>query len=560
MLFINPLLSQTFSKSLTNSLAEAKVKDSTTGIETVEPISGNYIIEAVKKDDNYFEITLKSGDDQNKKFALKPLSLELFQQKLQSSYKEIVQLEMDKTFSSFILDKTEASVLFAQLVTFERTEDQRPLVANITLQKKVPVLIWKGNGDGKLERTGNDKDELFYALVDDIKLEITFFEAYIEKIEAEFEVFDSQIYAHDCLTPIYESSYKGDKTKVRVTNTYSIGISSSNGIKNLSNHHLLSFNSYNYDGVHLKKGRGDESYLIELNLADLIDYDRVLSINGNDISPEKTKLVLDKTQTSAKLYKEASTKLFEAVVFSDFLGVFDEENPNGIIQTEISKKFFINTNRTGIKSGNRWIPFNWYSEAVGGFEYLDVTATLSKIEENEKFLDPTVIEDESFFEPINVRQNQSFSVGADMNLVYWENQNKKINTYLDIGLRYGRTGLNVGDQERFVNTVTPSAKISFQFISEDRYGFTASNRVSYFEILDKNNLNIQSIELEGPVSPNKYLNETSFDFFIDVGNSNTGKLFLRYSLISELEDFDTNFSQVQFGYSFYILKSNTRSN
>ena len=129
-------------------------------------------------------------------------------------------------------------------------------------------------------------------------------------------------------------------------------------------------------------------------------------MNANDISPEPTKLNLSNKNDETKLYKEESTKLFEAIVYSDFLGVFDEDNPNGIIQTEVAKKFFINTHRGQITPKGRFFGFLFppiaFSEGYGWFEYVNVSAKLSKIEENNKYLSPETFNSNSYFSPLEL--------------------------------------------------------------------------------------------------------------------------------------------------------------
>ena len=65
---------------------------------------------------------------------------------------------------------------------------------------------------------------------------------------------------------------------------------------------------------------------------------------------------------------------------------------------------------------------------------------------------------------------------------------------------------------------------------------------------------LKSLEDAELVKPKQWFNKTQFEFFVNT--SNTGKLFIRYNLVTELEDWDNNFSQFQFGYSFYLLKQN----
>lgn len=550
------LSAQTFSSSLKSSVIKSlKVFDSSKSEITPTPaLKYDYIIEAYKKETGYLEVTLKSSKDgaQDEIFSLKPLSLDLFKPKFETNFKKIVDSNEEFNSSEIIFNEAKISVLFAQLISFERTEEERPVVANITLLEKIPVKVYyaRPKENDKNKSTCEERKDYIIKFLEDARLELTFYNGFIEKVELEGKLMESP---------------------VRFTNLFSIGISSTDGIRKFSNHKLQSFNYFFYQ-PETKKEEGDDkivrhrnsedqcSWYLDVNFSDIIDYDREIDINANDISPEPTKLVLDAVQKSTKLYKPESTKLFEAVVFSDFFGVFDEKNPNGIIQTEIAKKFYINTKRIQ----NRWysyiLPPAWYSDAIGLAEYVNLNARFTKIEENNKFLKPEENSDNKFFSPIKLKQHESLSIGFDFNFLSFENQNKKINTHIDLGLNYGRSGLEFSEQKQeYLNTITGSANISFHIMPEKRYGFIASNRLSRFEVLNEdlivnNEFSLSSLENGELSSPKNWFNTSQFEFYLNT--SSTGKLFIRYSLVTELDDWDNNFSQFQFGYSFYILKQN----
>tara|TARA_R110002033_G_scaffold167528_1_gene206726 strand:+ start:698 stop:2461 length:1764 start_codon:yes stop_codon:yes gene_type:complete len=565
------LYSQTFSKSISPSVLSDSViilnDESKVGLKQ------NYIIEANQNDSHYFTIVLKSDNGKSETFNIHPLSLELFSAKFRTAFLKLIAdaetLPTDKTVSkAIVFDKLEISFLFAQLITFERTEDERPVVANITLKEDIPIRMLYNKTDHyksaisteakKLKPADGSeisssarklvedkitaikksaKDSLVVIKsISDAVLELTFYNGYIEKVELETELFSK---------------------KIRFTNTYSIGISSSNGIKNFTKNHILSFYKYIKVGNILK--RDDSGSYLEVNFADIIDYDREIDINANDISPEPTRLRLDDSEKSTSLYKEQSTKLFEAIVYSDFLGVFDEDNPNGILQTEVAKKFYINTNRYAITPKGRFLgllfPPIAFSEGYGWFEYVDVSAKISKLEENNKFLIADSLDSQSYFSPLRIMQHQAFSIGADINLLYLENQNKKINTNLDLGLRYGRSGLRIDERtDDFFNSITTSLQLGFQFIPEKRYGLLVNAEAIYFQVYNDDGFTLKSLENAELVKPKQWFNKTQFEFFVNT--SNTGKLFIRYNFVTELQDWDNNFSQFQFGYSFYLLKQN----
>lgn len=129
--------------------------------------------------------------------------------------------------------------------------------------------------------------------------------------------------------------------------------------------------------------------------------------------------VSNENQKAAKLYKEESSRLFEAVVYTDFFGVFDEASPNGIIQTEVNKRFNVETSR--LDMGNKcWaflFPPLFLAEGIGFFQFFDAKFRYSKIEKNNKFLLPqsyenldqngSVISTEFYYSPLLLYQHRN---------------------------------------------------------------------------------------------------------------------------------------------------------
>ncbi len=296
---------------------------------------------------------------------------------------------------------------------------------------------------------------------------------------------------------------------------------------------------------------------LRLDVNDVIRYVKKVDVNANDISPVPQLVILDENEKETKLFREESSKLFEAVVYTDFLGVFDEENPNGIIQTEINKEFNIGSKRFD------FLPA--FIEAIGFFNYFTAQFQFSKIEKNNKFLLPSVYESfdvdnnptsESYYSPISIYQYRNYSIGGNLNILFMENQNAKISTTLDAGFLFGRSGIKDTAEQvegRFVNNIELPVELKFRILPERRFSFIISDRLSWFELLDSKE-NFRSIEDNKITSRNHFLNTFNVGMNLDISSS--GKLFLRYKLIHELDNINANFSQLQFGYSFYLLQKN----
>ena len=355
-------------------------------------------------------------------------------------------------------------------------------------------------------------------------------------------------------------------------NAYSIGISSVNNIKNLNRVKLISMNSHM---IQDKNNSKKKSYYF-IKVGDVIKYDEVIDINSNDLSPESTLVNLNKDNKSVDLFKEETTKLFEAQIYSDLLGMFDEENPNGIIQTEIKKRFNINTQRHDVEA-----ILKWAFPGVGFAQYFDVFFEFSKIEKNNKFLSPQnditdlepITEISPFFTPISLFQYRNFAIGGNLNILTLENPNTKMNFTIDAGYLFGRSGIKdfgesttveeINDtetlnfKEKFLNNMEVPIEAKLILVPEKRLNFTVSNRLSWFETFD-DNINLSSLGKGVVVSKNRWLNTISAGINLNISSS--GRLFVRYKMTHELDNINTNFSRLQFGYSFYLLQNKESKN
>jgi hypothetical protein len=514
------------------------------------------IIETKLGADNFYETIVKYSTN-TESFKLRPLTYPNFAVKLKQAIKDVIESTKinDKALitevpSNAIIDKT-VPYVFTQIVTYHNSEEEKPIVATIYL-KSANIPIFYGNKN-IFEK---NKDTLLNT-IEKVSVEISFYGGFIEKIQLQGSI---------------------EGIPLTFNNKYSIGISSTKNIQQLNTYRLFSDNTFSdieinkmsKDSVSTLKENQEYSNnnrRLRVNVSDIIRYVKKVDVNANDVSPVPQLLILDKNQTESKLYREETSKLFEAVVYTDFLGLFDEDNPNGVIQTEINKRFNLNTKRTDV---NKWFSILFpplvISEGVGVFQFFDANFQYSKIESDSKFVTPNsfdilddtgvIIESEDYYSPISLFQRRNFSIGGNLNLLSMENQNSKINMYLNAGFLFGRTGLknNIDDVEGFyTNNLEIPIEYIFHILPEKRVSFSISDRLSWFETFDSN-INLKSIEDNLLTSKNKWLNSFNIDLNVDI--SSTGRLFLRYKLTHELDNINNNFSRLQFGYSFYLLKNN----
>ena len=490
-------------------------------------------------DDNFYQFYVSySGNIDT--FKLRPLNLNSFKPKLNASIKAVLDtLAARKIESDSIIDNYIAT-LYAEVVLYHRTEEEKPQVATIFLKDSIKVYL---NGDK------GDKDTLVGQLFDP-KAELSFYEGFIEKIQVSGNL-----------------KTKNKNVPVSFNNKYSIGISSSRNIQKLGKNNLFSDDEYDEFTVKeiqdfwctnaINKER-DKQYvsrknkkLLKLNVGDVIRYVKTVDVNANDVSPESISITLNQSNREHKLYRVETSKLFEARIYTDLLGLIDESNPNGIIQIEFDKRFNINTRRFDSWPG--------YRGGIGFIQYIDAVFTYSKIESDNRFLPPFSGPDNTgiySYTPLSILQNRNYSVGAMLNLLYYENQNSKFNFNIDAGFLFGRTGLKSDSTETadefYANNLELPIDFGFHFTPERRVRFSIKDRISWLYILN-NDLDLISYKSEDQ-SAHNFFNTVELNLKVDI--SNRGKLFTRYRFIHEWADWENNFSQFQFGYSFYILKEN----
>jgi hypothetical protein len=547
LLFFGNMFSQQF--SLDNKLTRSFFAD-----ETKAP-SLDVILIAKIDSDNIYEFTLNYQGN-SKIFKLKPLTYNDFEAKLKFNLSDLISSTKDKDKTINLVTKTASQIaipensiafLFTQIVSYYNTEEEKPQVATIYLKEGINVYY---NEESKTEE---DKYPTIGTL-ENVSVEISFYGGFIEKIQVNGKI---------------------NEEEVSFNNKYSIGISSTKNISQLSDNILYSNEKFSDEfakKIFTKAGEPQINKLKDreslfINVGDIIRYVKKVDVNANDISPVPQLIILDEKQKVTKLYKEESSKLFEAIVYTDFFGIFDEESPNGIIQTEINKRFNINTKRYDVQKGYSILfPPLLISEGIGFFQSFDASFQYSKIEKNNKFLLPekfeikdnngTIISTENYYSPLSLYQYRSFSIGGNLNLMTLENQNAKLNMYLNVGFLFGRSGIKENETQEagiFLNNLEIPIEYKFHLLPEKRVSFIFGDRLSWFEVLDSE-INLKSIENNELTSKNRWLNSFNIDMNIDISSS--GKLFLRYKLIHELDNINNNFSQLQFGYSFYLLQNN----
>ncbi|RYH74081.1 hypothetical protein EVU94_08805 [Flavobacteriaceae bacterium 144Ye] len=538
-----------FSQEFNKPLIDTNLKLSKNDVQ----IPDDLILKVYQDENGFTHVVVNNGVEDIEEILLKPFSFDLFKTKMKVNI--LNNLVQKSAVSASFIDEgmNEALInLYSEINSYFNTVNERPEVAKVKLKSE------RINVYANLEHEKEGKPKKIRLLIGKLinpEIVMTFYSGFIEKIEVHGELNGNEI---------------------KLSNKYSIGVSSESNVKSFNEIRLFTKYPYNIkpekigDAIKPTNPR-NQSYIdidegeyritiqpeqrevdkddyeiveksndayIYLYLNDLISYDRYIDVNANDISPTKQRIVLDGQQKSTKVYKEESTKIIEAVIYSDLLAAVNEENPSGVIQTEVAKKFNINTARNDFLGGG-----------AGMFEYLDARILYSKIEADNKFNLPT----DGTFKMLDLFNHRNFTVGGLLNILSIEEQDLKLNIFYDSGVEFSRSGykLDANDDEEHLNALQWSHQLKFHLFPEKRYGIVFRDKLFYYEILENN-----SDFLELLNKKKDWFNVIELSAYLDIATS--AKVFVKYALVHELSDLDNNFSRFQLGTAFYFLQKNRK--
>ncbi|MBN9382020.1 MAG: hypothetical protein J0H74_14730 [Chitinophagaceae bacterium] len=369
----------------------------------------------------------------------------------------------------------------------------------------------------------------------------------------------------------------GDTRLLKFENSYPIAFSTRRDFRKLYSKDIYERTIYATPSVK----RTHNIRECSMNLGDLLFYDQQLALNSKDYSPanQVCDTLLTDTVTSINLLKEQTSKILELKVFSDLKGI-DNDNPNGLVQLELSKKLNFWNNRS------EWLRlFN-----IGFFNYLTPYFTMNKIENNNKRLTVSyqgsqqrdTLKPNTFASTVNLYQYQSFGIGANLTCVTIDIPGWKSTLNLNMGGFFGRTLLQdtarIPDKDSStfksapdnnvrqfgVNSFQFSPEICWQIFPDKRYGVTISQRFIHYDLLSS-----EIKQVRDSISYKQYLNSLkgdrskidgyraknwlgSAEIYAFFKPSEFNQIFFRYRLNWYLDDARLNFHQIQVGISTYL--------
>jgi len=360
---------------------------------------------------------------------------------------------------------------------------------------------------------------------------------------------------------------------ISFTNKYPIGFSSKRDFEKLG-----------YTSLFSKALKNGQKY--QLSMDEFFLYNQEHFFQRRDFSPgnDVVKRNINK-DSDFELYRDKNNDILEGKVFTDIVGI-NEDNPNGLVQFEISKQFVLQTRRMGL-FGSRGYGLN------GGLLHsLNLYATLAKIEENNRDL-----RFESFNQIIN---NQLYSityaptmdlfsqnylrVGGELELITFDSPALKSKWVLTAGFEGALTRVferkyelqedNIVITDTLdpisVPTIRPILGLDYHIFSDGRVGAIINFQTSYSYLLNTTNTQ-DNAPLVQVGDPEIYLQRNSGftdevnndrffftfgikEFFIKGANENRGKLFFRAQLHWLVNHGNEYFYQIQGGYAVNLTE------
>lgn len=464
-------------------------------------------------------------------------------------------------WASMLQDKIDAQKRFVQLQTIVLRESGLQLSGkgNQTIRRHLKLRA-DALTDAAQQLTASLKEnaalkEQLEAAIADTKndLDADYFLVSMDSVRIEFnEGMIERVVAVAHRVPVDPDDASGES--IVFTNVYPIGFSTFRNYKNTLRTQLLV--------------DGDNQFMIPLN--DLIDYIPNIRLDTRDFSPSDTAETFDPAEHEFIMYKERTSDLLKARIYTDFVGL-DEAQPNGLIQSEIEKRINL---------------YTWRRPLFGGaflntsfFQFARPVVTLSKLEGKLRRLDvgsapvpiDSVYDPTKFVRTLDLLKYENLSAGLDLNIWMLDSQPWKATLYANMGMRFGRVAMNdslrvrdstgihaTGQIDQFgVNTLRWFPEAMIAVYPDESFSFSVAYRPSYNLLLSDALQQVpnRTAIAQSPGSAatwSKWIH--TFELAATVRLSERGELYARYRLHCMDGDWNTNFHQAQVGYSMTITQ------
>lgn len=355
------------------------------------------------------------------------------------------------------------------------------------------------------------------------------------------------------------------------SNNYPIRFSTESDYKELGKYHL--FNR--------TKGGTGESYGICLN--DFLQYIPYYRSGRRDFSPADGTLQIEPKNPTNILSKGRLADIVQAAIYTDFAGIVQEKNPNGLVQLEVQRKFPLSTRR---RSSSRVEPkLNW-----GWFSFITPHVTISKIEKNNRnypgtsydFIDNNAPRSIRYITPTALLNYSNTNVGVKLNLFTLDLKQIKseiqLNTIGNFGLTNFADSTNRIDSGRLVRTgmvnvlklpyFTWTTEAAFEYQGDERFGLRVNGGVirpwiTNNDVYIVSNLNKfqQTGQVTDHYGNSNWMFNLGFKAWINPANfaakegakTNGGTIFFRTTFTQSFAERTQKFYQLQLGYAYDIF-------
>lgn len=344
-----------------------------------------------------------------------------------------------------------------------------------------------------------------------------------------------------------------------------------NGIPQLfENYYPFSFSTKlainSEDGYNMRSAWGRNKMVI--NTRDLFKYNYYQSNRNENYAPRDQVVTVKPSRQGVLLYKERTSEILKAKVFTDLVGL-DDEQPNGLIQTEFSKPVNLNTKPWGIFG-------KYQSSYLILLNKMEPTLTFNKIEQDEKSIPITKKGDNSVVTYSDVLRYRKASLGVDVEALQLSIPSLHSIFSVTGGLHYSlitfeqdveNTAANGDTVMIETNSFTNLARdvgfgIHWQINASDKYQFKLSYSPRYMRLFgnddpQKDIIPVVNLRASDQVDATDRTERYQlFEFLASAQLSDRGDLFLRGRYNFLKNNTNQNFFQIQLGYSFFFFSQN----
>lgn len=468
---------------------------------------------------------LQSASPRNKEFLDSLLMVLKVSEKTKI---EIAKDEIDNVGKTFL---TEA------FIYIYKNDQKAPLVGKMSAMGKVPIYRTSQKPEPILRKGYSSEKECITELgIDSTKMEEIRKECYImrhlavdtlsvKEVELKFEA--GQLSSVKVLAIDFANQ---DPPHIFHTRT-PIGFSSKGAV------------SRDIVGMYKVKGKNRYTRLYSTNydrfnsdfmrLKDVIFNNYKSNLYTENYSPRDTVITLIPESPARLLYQLPVTEILQAKVFTDFVG-YDVDKPNGLVQVEFDKRFYLNAHAHQIGIRNY---FNYHTS----LNYIEPKIVLSKIEGDERFLNVT---DSTNMEALDFLQHQNLNIGGQLNLLTLGIGEWSSIFRLDMGLDLHRSEIKLLDRQFNASGISFYPKVEWEIRPSTNYFVEFSYDWRFFGLMD------ESLRLR---DENTFFSSgTTFHRLELLGAAriNPSTLFFRARLQVSNRTFDEHFLQLQFGFAF----------